>query len=242
MQDRVDDVLAQRAALRGGVGIAIALSMLLHGGLSALAIWAALHAAQAETPRAIEIKLAPVARVSAPVTSTATPPAVKAPAPTTQIEKPVVATKKPIDKPPEKNAVPFSPFGKSTKKGSENAAPNVAPPAPAAAIAAGPAVPVGGTGVVGLEGGDFPYTLYIERMKTLIGGHWYRPQVGAGPATTIYFAIQRDGSIHDAKIETESGNGTFDRAALRAVLESTPLPPLPFGYTGNYLGVHLNFR
>jgi TonB family protein len=92
-----------------------------------------------------------------------------------------------------------------------------------------------------LEGGDFPYTIYIERMKTLIGSRWLRPQVGVG-AVVVYFAIDRDGTIRDAKIETPSGDGTFDRAALRAVLESSPLPPLPFGYAGTYLGVHLTFR
>jgi hypothetical protein len=42
--------------------------------------------------------------------------------------------------------------------------------------------------------------------------------------------------------EIASGSGLYDRAALRAVLESSPLPPLPFGYNGTYLGVHLKFR
>ncbi|HEV2721495.1 MAG TPA: TonB family protein [Thermoanaerobaculia bacterium] len=238
MEDRVGDVLAQRAALHAGAGLGIALSLLLHGGLSALAIWAALHTAEAQTPRAIQIRLAPVARASEPVA-----PAVSKPAqPAAKMETPappIVPTKPPIAPPkPEKNTVPLSPFGKSAKKGSETAAPSVAVPPSAPAIA----VPVGGAGVIGLEGGDFPYTIYIERMKTLIGSHWFRPQVGAGPTTTVHFVIERDGTIREAKVETESGNGTFDRAALRAVLESSPLPPLPFGYTGNYLGVHLNFR
>jgi len=236
MEDRVGDVLAQRAALHNGAGAGIALSLLLHGGLSALAIWAALHHAEAQTPRAIQIRLAPVARASEPAA-----PVVAKAQPVTKIEKPApaVEAKPPIAPPkPEKNTIPLSPFGKSTKKGSETAAPSVAVPPPAPAIA----VPVGGAGVVGLEGGDFPYTIYIDRMKTLIGSRWFRPQVGAGPTTTVHFVIDRDGAIRDAKVEAESGNGTFDRAALRAVLESSPLPPLPFGYTGNYLGVHLNFR
>jgi TonB family protein len=238
MQDRVGDVLAQRAALHNGAGVGIALSLLLHGGLSALAIWAALHHAEAQTPRTIQIRLAPVARASEPVA----PVVAKAQEPVAKMEKPappVVPTKPPIAPPkPEKNTVPLSPFGKSTKKGSESATPSVAVPPPAPAIV----VPVGGAGVIGLEGGDFPYTIYIDRMKTLIGAHWFRPQVGAGPTTTVHFVIERDGTIREAKVESESGNGTFDRAALRAVLESSPLPPLPFGYTGTYLGVHLNFR
>ena len=56
------------------------------------------------------------------------------------------------------------------------------------------------------------------------------------------FVIDRDGALRDAAIESESGNGTFDRAALRAVMESSPLPPLPFGYAGTSLNVHLTFK
>lgn len=245
MDDRVGDVLAQRAALNGGAGAGIALSLLLHGGISALAVWAALHHAEAQTPRAIEIRLAPVAaQVSAPAA-----PAAKPAAPVAKLEKPAppVVETKPVTppKPQEKNTVPLSPFGKSTKKGSETATPSVAtpPPAPAAGITTGAAVPIGGSGVIGLEGGDFPYTIYIDRMVALIGTHWFRPQgAGAGPTATVHFTIERDGRIRDARVENESGNGTFDRAALRAVLESSPLPPLPFGYSGTYLGVRLIFR
>jgi len=238
VDDRVGDVLAQRAALSRGAGAGIALSLLLHGGLSALAIWAALHQAKAESPRTIEIRLAPVARAAVEAA-----PAIKPKEPVAKMEKPappaVEPPKKPIvPPPPEKNTVPLSPFGKSSKKGSETAATSVATPPPAPAVG----VPVGSAGVIGLEGGDFPYTIYIDRMKTLIGSRWFRPQVGAGPTTTVHFVIDRDGTIRDAKIETESGNAAFDRAALRAVLESSPLPPLPFAYTGTYLGVHLNFR
>ena len=240
MDDRVGDVLAQRAALSRGAGAGIALALLLHGGLSALVVWAALHSAQAESPRAIEIRLAPVApSVAPPVGAHSVRPS----EPVAKMEKPAPPVVQETKKPPvvpEKNTVPLSPFGQSTKKGSENATPSVAtPPAPPAPAIA---VPVGGAGVVGLEGGDFPYTIYIDRMKTLIGSHWFRPQVGAGPTTTVRFTIDRDGTVRDAKIENESGNPTFDRAALRAVLESSPLPPLPFAYSGTYLGVHLNFR
>ena len=95
--------------------------------------------------------------------------------------------------------------------------------------------------MTGIEG-DFPYTIYIDRMKTLIGQRWLRPQTGSGIVATVSFVIDRDGAIRDAKNEILSGNGTFDRAALRAVLEASPLPPLPFGYNGTYLGVHLTFR
>jgi TonB family protein len=106
----------------------------------------------------------------------------------------------------------------------------------------GAEIGVGQAGVTGLEGGDFPYTLYLDRMKTLVGARWIRPQVAAGATTVVYFRIERDGTIRDVSIETGSGNSTFDRAAQRAILETSPLPPLPFGYSGNYLGVHLTFK
>jgi TonB family protein len=101
-------------------------------------------------------------------------------------------------------------------------------------------IPVGGTGAV-VEG-DFPYTIYIDRMTTLIGHHWARPEVAPGVTTIVKFVVDRDGTIHDAVLEAESGNGTFDRAALRGVIESSPLPPLPFAYNGTYVTIHLTFK
>lgn len=227
MEDRVADILAERAALDHGAAAGVIVSLLLHGTATALVVYAAIHQPPVRTASLVNIRLAS-RPVPAPV-----PPPEKAP----RIEPPKPQPVKPVAavKPPEKNTVPLSPFGKSTKKGSERPE----PPKPQPATT--PDVPIGGTGVTGIEG-DFPYTLYIERMRTLIGGRWFRPQVTTGVATTIYFFIDRDGSIRDAKVETASGNPTFDRAALRAVLEASPLPPLPFGYAGTYLGVHLSFR
>jgi len=34
----------------------------------------------------------------------------------------------------------------------------------------------------------------------------------------------------------------FDQTAMRALLAATPLPPLPAGFTDNYLGVHFGFE
>ena len=115
----------------------------------------------------------------------------------------------------------------------------VVPPNPAPGNPATTPSPDGGSSP--LEGGDFPYTLYIDRMTTKLGAAFFRPQ-GTSSVVGVYFVIDRDGTIRDAKIESSSGNSTLDRAALRAVLESSPLGPLPFGYSGTYLGVHLKFR
>lgn len=240
MDDAVGDILAERAELEGGPGAAIVVSLLFHGILSALAAWSAWHASSQQATSVMMIHFAKPAAI-APMTPAE--PAVQ-PAP---VAPPKAVEAKPKPKPKEKT-VPFSPYGKSTRKGREEPArpvhvatpapePAIAPPAPAAQE-----VPIGGSGVTALEGGNFPYTIYIDNMKRLIGTHWFRPQVSGDAATTVYFVIDRDGTIRDARTEINSSNGLFDRAALRAVLEASPLPPLPFGYSGTYLGVHLKFR
>ncbi len=240
MDDAVGDILAERAELEGGPGAAIVLSLLFHGILSALAAWSAWHASSQQAASVMMIRFAKPAAI-APMTPAA--PAVQA----APLAPPRKAEAKPKPKPKEKT-VPFSPYGKSQRKGREEPprpthvaasapAPAIAPPAPAAQD-----VPIGGSGVTALEGGNFPYSIYIENMKRLIGTHWFRPQVTGDTTTTVYFVIERDWTIQDARTEINSGIGLFDRAALRAVLEASPLPPLPFGYSGTYLGVHLKFR
>ena len=233
MEDRVGDILAARARLdTGWMPAILILSLLMHGGIAAVGIWSAMHSTVAAPVSVLNIKFAgPVgAQAPSPVLEKPKPKPVE---PRIEPPKPKVEDVKPTTAKPVANAVPLSPFGKSAKKGAEN--PVVTPPA------GPPPVPAGGSGVTGLEGGDFPYPIYIDRMHTLIGQKWLRPQI-SNATTTIYFVIDRDGTVRDAKVETSSLSPTFDRAALRAVLESTPLPPLPFGYGGTYLGVHLTFR
>jgi TonB family protein len=249
MRDGVAEVLAQRAALDRGAATGVVLSLVLHAALIG-GVYAAMHhqAPASATMVNIQFAGAPAAPRSAPAVRAPEPvPAKPAEAPAIEEPKPVIEEPKPVaEKPaatPEKNTVPLSPFGRSTKKGSETPAtvkPAEAPAAPAPGTTTD--IPVGGSGVTGLEGGDFPYTLYIQGMHRRIGSNWFRPQNNAGTPAIVYFRIQRDGTVADAKIETSSGNPTFDRAALSAVRSSSPLNPLPYGYSGTYLGVHLTFR
>ena len=256
MEDRVGDILIQRARLERGAGTAVALSLLLHGGMTAAAVYVSLRHPAVARRTAVSIQFAPSAPAATRARKGATDrnkparPAVEAAKPRIEAPAPDVVPKPATTV--EKNTVPTNAFGKSTRRGSE------APPVPitrtttsAASIgtdAVPPGavaiddVPIGGAGVTGLEGGDFPYTLYIERMKTLIGSRWFRPQVTPGTTATVSFSIQRDGTIRDWKVESPSSNSTFDRGALRAIIESSPLPPLPYAYNGTYLGVHLTFK
>jgi TonB family protein len=242
VEDRVAEVLAQRAALERGPAAGIVLSILLHGGITALAVYAALQAKPPQLANVLTIHFTPIA---APAIVPANAPKPKPIAPVIHEPTPVVETPKPANPvTPAKNTAPPSPFGKSTKK--EGPAP-LPPPAPAPAAtsttaAAAPNIAPGTSGVAGLEGGDFPYTMYITNMVRLIGNHWFRGTVTRDLTIRVVFTIHRDGTISDAAIEQGSGSGDADRAALRAVLESSPLPPLPFGYNGTYLKVHQVFK
>ena len=223
MEDRVAEILAERAAMKGGVAAAVFVSLLAHAGLSGMAVWAAFRHTKPQMPAVMNIRFAKM-----PAISGAPPPppaAIVAPKP---VAEGGGASPKPAAKP-----VAASPFGKSTKK----ATPAQAPVAPAPTETEAPP-----QSDVVLEGGDFPSTIDIDRMKTIIGSRWLRPQVSAGVTAIVYFVIERDGTLRDAAVEKPSGDATFDRGALRAVLESSPQPPLPFGYSGTYLGVHLTFR
>jgi TonB family protein len=247
VQDRVADILAQRATLDRGAGAGVVVSILLHAGLAGALAYTALHVPPPRPAQMVNIQFAKMpGPAAAPRTVTAKTETPVVAQPKAKIEEPKIVEPTPVVQKtttrPEKNTVPFSPFGRSTKKGSEAPAtkPVAAPAAPAGIGAAD--VPVGGSGVTGLEGGDFPYTLYIDAMHRKIGSNWFRPQVAAGASVLVYFRILRDGTITEAKVETPSGNGTFDRAALSAVRSASPLNPLPFAYSGNYLGVHLTFR
>lgn len=80
-------------------------------------------------------------------------------------------------------------------------------------------------------------TLMIERLRT----NWTsRAEL---PGTVIIkYTIQRDGTLVDATIERSSGYSALDLNALRAVLGTRQLPPLPSAFTNPSLTVHLNFQ
>lgn len=99
-----------------------------------------------------------------------------------------------------------------------------------------------GTKVEGLDAPYFPFNYYLTQVLGFISSNWYKPPSQEGTYCTVYFVISKSGRIIDSKVETSSGNAAFDRAALRAVLASNPLPPLPYDYYEEKLGIHLRFQ
>jgi TonB family protein len=89
--------------------------------------------------------------------------------------------------------------------------------------------------------GDFCCPEYLATMITRIRSAWNQDQ-GARGTSLIRFTIMRDGSIRDATIFQTSGAITLDNAALRAVLATRTLPPLPDGYPNPTLTMRLSFK
>lgn len=89
--------------------------------------------------------------------------------------------------------------------------------------------------------GDFCCPEYLATMIARIRSSWNQNQGGRG-TSLIRFTIQRDGKITDATIFQPSGTTTLDTAALRAVLATRTLPPLPDAYPNPTLTMRLSFQ
>lgn len=89
-------------------------------------------------------------------------------------------------------------------------------------------------------GPEDPYIKSIVRKVS----RYYSDPLGAGGEirkATIKFTINSNGEISGAEIEESSGNSALDLAGLRAVRNSSPLPPLPERF-GNSVVVHFYFE
>jgi TonB family protein len=88
--------------------------------------------------------------------------------------------------------------------------------------------------------GDYA-NIIIERIK----GKWFIPSnlKNSQGHTTVVFFIDKDGRFTDARIiaSASSGNNSLDLAALNAIIESDPFPPLPKGFPGDHIGAKFVF-
>jgi len=246
--DAVGELLAQRDHRDLPLGLGVSLAVLLHAGIGAILVISALHRpGQFVIPRAVAVRLVQAGRLQGGA------PAVVAEAPAP--EKPKIIKPAEEEAPPpsekakllpakekdkKKPAVPSVP-GPSTKTANEQ------PAAPGAAAKPGAGGPAGMGGNVGIGGAtfdqpDFNYSYYVERMLVTIGMNWFKPAESVPISPMIRFRIERDGTISDPQLERSSGLPYVDRAALRAVMASSPLPPLPQEFGGRFLGVHLIFE
>jgi TonB family protein len=99
-----------------------------------------------------------------------------------------------------------------------------------------------GSAIAGLDNPDFRFSYYLDQLLSAIDSKWVRPPLGEGVEATISFRIQRNGSLSDLQVAVSSGYNSFDLAALRAVQNASPFPPLPRAYRNDSLGVNLIVR
>jgi TonB family protein len=92
-----------------------------------------------------------------------------------------------------------------------------------------------------LDVGDFCCPDYLVLMVERIRSAWNQNQ-GTSGQCVVKFTIQRNGSIANATVERTSGASPLDLAALRAVVVTKTLPPLPDQFPNPTLTVHLNFE
>jgi TonB family protein len=99
----------------------------------------------------------------------------------------------------------------------------------------------GGDGGVKLDVADFCCPEYIGDMRDRIIKNWNQNQRTAGIVVMKYI-IQRSGQITNIQVEVSSGNPVLDLAAQRALINTRTFAPLPSGFTGRELPVHLTFE
>ena len=85
---------------------------------------------------------------------------------------------------------------------------------------------------------------YSDLIVNQISQHWVTAGVNALPSQvcSVSFTIARNGTVSNVQISQPSGNYLLDTAAKRAVVDASPLPPLPHEFTQNDATVELKFQ
>jgi protein TonB len=254
--DSVGNILAAREADRTPWVGATALAFLLHAGVAAALLVSAFSKPMRITrDRAVAIRLVRAGPIRAPQVQAAPAPPAPAVAERPKIEKPPPEDEVPK---PSKEALLLPAKEKDKKKptpppisrpGNPVNTPAVNLPSageesPGPATNA-PASGAGGTAGIGgfkIDQADFKYPIYIDRMVAIMSMNWFKPAQIVQTNPVVHFQIQRDGTITDVQLVSPSGLPFVDRAAMRAVYASSPLPPLPTDYSGPHLGIQVVFE
>lgn len=116
----------------------------------------------------------------------------------------------------------------------------VAPPPPPVPLGRRDGSPQG-SGPMTLNVSDFPFAWYLSRVQAKVTEKWVGKAL-PGQQPVAVFEISREGQVSRLAIEKSSGNSYYDQAALRAITEANPFPPLPAEFPGQTLRVHLGFN
>ncbi len=135
--------------------------------------------------------------------------------------------------PPPTNAVPYGQGG--------------SPALPYSSFAMNGTQAQGGMGFNGSGGGDFAgrFPSYVDAVRNRISSNWLQstvdPSVRWAPRAQFTFQVLHDGTVTNVQMTQSSGNRSVDNSALRAILSSSPVSPLPSNYPGNSVSVEFYF-
>ncbi len=89
------------------------------------------------------------------------------------------------------------------------------------------------------------YASYMEHIKNKIENVWVYPsfaaQTGQQGSLLVLFSIGRNGNLLRVKLIRSSGYPLLDKAAIEAVKDAAPYPPLPERFNIDVLNIYANF-
>ena len=231
------------------LALAVLYSFFLHAAIAGVVLFVHFFV----FPKAVLLPAYQVKLVGLPKESVQTPAAAPAAAPapapprkeTRTAVKPspkskqaVVALKKVA---PKKDLVPDLTRQKKTPAPVEQTKSSEAAPQKSPAVPAGPAAGPATTEkksegvVVSSSSDDSKLAPYFSALTNRIQMNWNPPQGVKGVKAKVTFRVIRSGRVFgDATIVQSSGNTYFDLAARRAILSSSPFPPVPEDFYKEY--------
>jgi len=244
--------MAMGMALSAAVHLSVLIGMSFwKGGETPPVIYAVtLISPSAAAPRPSVATKTPVSRPAPPPPSAADPAPDDSDSMQAWWEKQARSLKKNRARQAKLTPPPPLPQMKKTEKTATSPVPNtaVSTPAPAASPAPAQATPavdaqanaILQTGVPDVDRALLAHPSYFSRVQNKIDRQWVAARTrGDGASAIVLFNIEKNGTIRAVQMEQPSGDWLFDQAALRAVREASPLPPLPPGMTTQV--VHYRF-
>lgn len=148
--------------------------------------------------------------------------------------------------PPPQNAVPYGQGGSPSVPYSQSQSQSTSQTQSQFNLGTG-GTTTGGLGFSGPGGGDFGgrFAWYVDAVRNRVSSNWLQstvdPSVRFAPRAVVTFDVLRNGGIANVQILQSSGNASVDNSAVRAILGSNPLNPLPGEYSGSKVSVEFWF-
>jgi TonB family protein len=79
------------------------------------------------------------------------------------------------------------------------------------------------------DGADVDYGSWLTAMQRKIKKSWFPPRGNESNKIVVGFKAHKDGTVTGIKMVTSSGVAIADQAAVEAIKQAQPLPPLPKG-------------